>query len=100
MADGLVLVAPSFQASVDAVLIGVDEGMFRDCGFDDRLDRGLLHVGQHVQNHLASTLDQAKDRRLVLRQRAASRRACQLATAPEPPPLATAAGWPLCPATT
>jgi len=34
MADGLVLVAPSVQASVDAVLIGVDEGIFRDCGFD------------------------------------------------------------------
>ena len=45
MADGLVLVAPSFQASVDAVFIGVDEGIFSDCGFDDRLDRGLLHVG-------------------------------------------------------
>ena len=29
MADGLVLVAPSFQASVDAVFIGVDEGIFR-----------------------------------------------------------------------
>src|SRR3954463_16746075 len=26
MADGLVLVAPSFQASVDAILVGVDEG--------------------------------------------------------------------------
>src|SRR3954471_22336504 len=34
----------------------------------------------------------SRDRRLVLRQRAASRRAGQLATAPEPPPFATAAG--------
>ena len=50
---------------------------------------------------LAAALDQAeKDGRLVLRRRAASRRAFQPAPAPEPPLLATAAGWPLWPATT
>jgi hypothetical protein len=65
MADGLVLVAPSFQASVDAILVGVDEGICRDCGFDDRLDRDLLHVGQHAQDHRATALDQAEDGRLV-----------------------------------
>ena len=100
MADRLVPVAPGWQTRVDAVLVRVDEGAFRDRGLDDRLDRGLLHVGQHVQDHLAPALDQAEDGRLVLRQRAASRRACQLAAASEPPLLATAAGWPLCPATT
>ena len=100
MADRLVLVAPGWQASVDAILVRVDEGAFRDCGLDDRLDRGLLHVGQHVQDHLAAALDQAEDGWLVLRQRAAARCACQPATPSEPPLLATAAGWPLCPATT
>src|SRR3954471_23249209 len=65
MADGLVPVAPSFQASVDAILVGVDEGICRDCGFDDRLDRDLLHVGQHAQDHRATALDQAEDGRLV-----------------------------------
>ena len=91
---------PSWQAGVDAILVCVDEGARGDSGGDDRLDRPLLHIGQHMQDHLAAALDQAKDRRLVLVQRAASRRACQLAAAPEPPRLATAAGWPLCPATT
>jgi len=100
MADRLVLVAPSRQAGVNAVLVGVDESALGHGRLDDRLDRGLLHVGQHVQDHLAAALDQAKDRWFVLRQRTASRRACQLAAAPEPPLLATAAGWPLCPATT
>ncbi len=100
MADRLVLVAPGGQARVDAVFVRVDEGARGDGGGDDRLDRGLLHVGQHAQHHLAAALDQAEDGQLVLRQRAAARRACQPATAPKPPLLATSSGWPLCPATT
>src|SRR4051812_8256986 len=90
----------SHQASVDAILVGVDEGIFCDCGFDDRLDRGLLHVGQHAQNHLTTALDQAEDGRLVLLPRAPARCTCQPATTSEPPLLATAVGWPLWPATT
>ncbi len=85
---------------VDAIFIRVDEGARGDGGGDDRLDRGLLHVGQHAQHDLSAALDQAKDRRLVFVQRAASRRACQLAAAPKPPLLATSSGCPLCPATT
>jgi len=100
MANRFVPIAPGWQASVDAILVRVDESARDDCGGDDRLDRGLLHVGQHVQHDLATALDQAKDRWLVLLQRAAARRACQPAAPSEPPLLATAAGWPLCPATT
>ncbi len=100
VADGLVPITPSGQARVDGILVRVDEGAFGYGGLDDRLDRGLLHVGQHAQHDLSTALDQAEDRRLVLRQRAASRRACQFATAPEPPLLATSSGWPLCSATT
>jgi len=99
VANGPVLVAPGWQARVDALFVGVDDGARSDGARDDRLDRGLLHFGQHAQHHLATTLDQAEDRWLVLRRRAAARGTCQLATAPEPPCLATAAGWPLCPAT-
>jgi len=85
----------------------VDEGAQGDGGGDNRLDRGLLHVGQHAEYDFAATLDQAKDRLLVIRQRAAARRACQPASlsarqpaaASEPPLLATSFGWPLCPAT-
>ncbi len=100
MADRLVLVALGGQARVDAVFVCVDEGARGDGGGDDWLDRGLLHVGQHAQHDLPAALDQAEDRRLVLFQRAAARRACQLAAPSKPPLLATAAGWPLCPATT
>jgi len=99
MADRFVPIAPGGQAGVDAIFVRVDESARGDGGRDDRLDRGLLHVSQHAQHDLSAALDQAKDRWLVLFQRAASRRACQPATAPGPPLLATAAGWPLCPAT-
>src|SRR4051794_38169238 len=100
VADRFVLIPPGRQAGVDAILVGMDERAFGNRGRDDRLDRRLLHVGQHVQDYLASALDQAEDGWLVLLQRAPARRAGQPATAPEPPLLATAAGWPLWPATT
>ena len=100
MADSLVPVASSWQTRVDAVFVRVDKDARGDSGGDGRLDRGLLYVGQHVQDHLAATLDQVEDGWLVLRQRAAARRAGQPAPAPEPARFATAAGCPLCPATT
>ena len=60
----------------------------------------LPHVGQHAQHDFAAALDQAEDRRLLLRQRAPSGRALQPAPAPEPPFWPPPPGWPLCPATT
>ncbi len=98
--DGLVAIAPAFQAGVDAILVGVDQGARGDSTRDDRPDRLLLHVGQHVQEHWASALDQAEDGWLVLLQRAPARRSCQPAASPRPPLFATSFGWPLCPATT
>ena len=71
-----------------------------DGRLDDRLDRLLLHIGQHAHDDLPTALDQAENRWLVLLQRAAARRSRQSATASKPPLFATAAGWPLCPATT
>ena len=58
VANGLVPVAPGGQAGVDAILVRVDESARGDRGGDDRLDRGLLHVGQHMQDHLPAALDQ------------------------------------------
>jgi hypothetical protein len=78
----------------------VDQAALSDSARDDRLDRALSHIGQHAQHDLTTTLDQAEDRWLVLLQRAAPRRTCQLAAAPEAPLLVSSAGWPLCPATT
>src|SRR5689334_6065194 len=95
VAHRLVAVAPLVQAGVDVVLVGVDEGVPGDRGPDDRLDRLLLDIGQHPQHRPPAALDQAEDRRLVLRQRAAARRSLQPAPSPEPPPLATSAGRPL-----
>src|SRR4051794_34302295 len=100
VAHGLVPVAPLLQAGVDVVLVRVDEGALGDRGLDDGPDRRLPHVGQHAHGHLAPALEQAQHRRLVLRQRAAPGRAPQPPPAGRAPPLATAAGFPLWPATT
>src|SRR3954451_20145788 len=66
VADGLVLIAPYRQTSVDAVLVGINHRAFDDHSLNDRFDRFLLHIGQHPENDLAITLDQAQYRRLFL----------------------------------
>jgi len=60
MADRLVPVAPGWQARLDGILVRVDESALGHRRLDDRLDRGLLHVGQHMQHDLATALDQAR----------------------------------------
>src|SRR3954462_12464084 len=100
VADRFVLIPPGRQAGVDAILVGMDERAFCNRGRDDRLDRRLLQRGPPGQDYLTSALDQAENGWLVLLPRAPARRAGQPATAPKPPLLATAAGWPLWPATT
>src|SRR4051812_29641734 len=70
VADRFMLVTPHRQTSIDAVLVGVDHRAFDDDCRNDRLDRFLLHIGQHPKNDLAITLDQAQDRRFFLFKRA------------------------------
>src|ERR671920_986375 len=82
--DSLVLVAPHRQASVNAVLVGVDHRAFDDHGLNDRLDRLLLHIGQHAENDLAIALDQAQDRRLFLFERATAARSLEPSAPPGP----------------
>src|SRR4051812_42391391 len=89
--DGLVLVAPHRQASVNAVLVGVDHRAFDDRSLNDRLDRFLLHIGQHAENDLAIALDQAQDRRLFLLQRATAARSFEPSAPPGPTFFSTAA---------
>src|SRR5437764_5305786 len=67
---------------------------------DQRADRRLLDVGQHANDDLAAPLDHPEDRRLLLRQRPPARGPLQPPAPSGPPFFATAAGWPLCPATT
>ncbi len=100
VADRLVPVAPGRKAGVDVVLVGMNESVWCDGILDDRLDRGLLYVGQHLQYDLSTTLDQPEDRRLVLLLRAPPGHPLQPAAPSWPPLFATSAGWPLCPATT
>ena len=101
VADRLVPVAPGRQAGVDVVLVGVDSGCRRR---PLPVMTGLIVVCCTLASMRSTTWPPRWIRprigRLVLRQRAASRRACQPAPTPEPPLLATAAGWPLWPATT
>src|SRR3954452_9789832 len=98
--DRLVPVAPVLQPAVDTVLVGVDEGALRDGRLDHRPDRRLPDVGEHAHDHLAAALQQAQDGRLVLGERAAAGGAPQPPAPAGTPLLATAAGLPLCPATT
>jgi hypothetical protein len=63
MVDRLVAVAPGFQASVNIVFVGENQTAYLNDLFQDRLDRFLLHIRQHADDHLTITLDYAQDRR-------------------------------------
>ena len=98
MENGLVSVALRVQKGIDVVLVCVDEAATGNSGLNDWLDGCLLHISQHIENHFATALYQAEDRRLLFFQRAPTGRS------PEPPPsisafFLTAAGFPLCPPT-
>src|SRR5947209_558342 len=58
MTHRLVAIAPRRQTGVDVVFVGVDQRAGCDRIRDDRLDRHLPHVRQHLQNDLPATLDQ------------------------------------------
>jgi hypothetical protein len=98
--DGLVLVASGRQTGVDVILIGIELRTFSDTRLDDRLDRLLLDIGQHVENDLPAPLDQSEDGRFLLFQSAAARRSLEAPAPPSPAFFWVAAGLPLCPATT
>jgi hypothetical protein len=93
-------VAPGRQAGTDGVLVGVDERARLDGRLNDRRDRCLPDVSQHVKDHLAAALDQAKDLWLLLLQGAPAGGSFEPAAPSGAAFLATAAGLPLCPTTT
>ena len=100
VADGLVLIAPGRQAGVDVIFIGIDLRPFGHARLNDRLDRHLLDIGQHVKNDLPAPLDQSEDGRFLLFQSAAARRSLEPPASPRTAFFLMAAGFPLCPATT
>src|SRR3954454_18607340 len=77
MTDGLVAVAETRKPGVDAILVSIDVRAFGDGLLDDRVDGRLLDIGQHPDHDLATTLDHAEDRRLLLLQGAAPAAALQ-----------------------
>src|SRR5262249_43330374 len=100
LAAGCVRVAPLRQRGVDVVLVGEALGPGGDRPLDQRADRPLLDVGQHPDDDLAAPLDHPEDRRLLLGQCPPARCPLQPPATADSPSFATAAGWPLGPATT
>jgi hypothetical protein len=78
--DRFVRVAPLRQPAIDIVLICVQLATRFHCTCNDRLNRCLLNIGQHLNDHLAVALKQAKDGWFLLGQCPAPTRAFQSAT--------------------
>ncbi len=56
-------IAPSFQPSVDVVLIGINERVRDKSLFNQRLHGFLLDILQPLNAHIPPALNQAQDRR-------------------------------------
>src|SRR5215475_4624808 len=97
--DAFRLVAPRSQAVIDVVCIGIHASTRNNHGLDQRFDRALLNILQHPNHHVATTLDHPEDRRLLRCERAPSALALEPSAPSAPPFVATASGFPLCPAT-
>ena len=78
----LVIIAPLGQSTVDVVLVGEHERTRQDCLLNQRPDRCLAYVFQHVYDDLAAALDHAEDRGLLLFKRAATWCALEAVSAP------------------
>src|ERR1051325_4112680 len=74
MTDGIVLISPTRQSSIDIILVREDPGSSPDNLGDDRPDRRLLDIRQHLQDDLSIPLDQTENRRFLLFQRSPAAR--------------------------
>jgi len=59
--------APGLQSSVDVVLVGINERVRGNGLFDNRFNRFLLDVLQHLNRHLTLPLNHAQDGRFFPR---------------------------------
>ena len=99
MVHSVVFEAPLSHTRVDVVFVGVDDCPDSNRGAHQWLDRYLLDVCQHLNNHFAGPLNHPKDGRLLFLQCATTSFAFQTPSTPLPSFFLTASGLPLCPAT-
>ena len=61
MVDTLMLVAPGMQVRINAILVCINKCTWNDGVFDKGLDSLLLHIGNHIDDDLTTSLNHAKD---------------------------------------
>jgi hypothetical protein len=75
--DSLVSIPPVRQPPIDVILIRVDQTAGLDGVCNDRLNRDLLDVGEHLDHHVTITLDHAENGGLFFLQGASAPRPFQ-----------------------
>jgi len=78
----LVIIAPFRQSTVDIILVGQHKRSRQNCLLNQRPDRFLTYVFQHVYDYLAAALNHTEDRGLLLFKRTATWRAFEAVSAP------------------
>jgi hypothetical protein len=63
MVDTLMIVAPSTQTCINTVFICINKRTQSNGLFHEWLDSLLLHIGKHIDDHLTTALNHAKDGR-------------------------------------
>ena len=66
--DCFVVIAPLCQASINVVLIGINECAWLDGLLNKRLNGGLLDIFKHMDDYLSPALDHPEDGRFLLSQ--------------------------------
>jgi hypothetical protein len=61
--DGLVAIAPGFQASVDGIFVGEKQPAYLNRLLENGLDGALLNIRQPVETYLTATLDHPNEGR-------------------------------------
>ena len=77
VADRLVTKPPGRKSRVDTILVRIDQAALLDDPSNNRLDRSLLYVLEHLDEDVTGALQDAENRRLFLRQSAPARRPFQ-----------------------
>jgi hypothetical protein len=99
MTDTLMRITPLVQAAVDVVFICVHTRPRCNRGVDQRLERPLVDVFQHPNDHVTTALDHPEDRGLLRSECAASTLAFEPPAPSTPPFFSTTLGFPWWPAT-